>query len=131
MKKNIVFLLCCIPVLLNGAKPFCQTFTFTDTNIALTTNEPLVIVIHNISDKKVYLNDNNTAIPSLIEKDRWSQFSLVKKSIVISCIESLPGHEQQVPCKEVISACQFPLKSKHITTTGWLAENLQNSPLTT
>src|SRR3990167_1722109 len=130
MKKIIIFLFAYFPLLLVAAtKPFCQTFTLHDIEISLSTDEPLLMVFHNISDRNIYLTNNKTATTSLIEPNKWSQFSLVKKSIELTCIESFPGHEQQVPCKDVLFVCQFPIKSKHITKTAWLSENLSRSPL--
>lgn len=129
MNKIFVFLCCCFSLQIFAAKPFCQTFTVHGINIALSTDETLIMVFHNISAHNIYLIDKKASTSSLIEPGKWSQFSLVKQSASISCIESLPGHEQQVPCQTVLSVCQFPLQSKHITTTSWLSENLANSPL--
>lgn len=130
MNKIFFFLYFCFSLQLFAAKPFCQTFTLHDINVSLSTDEPLLMVFHNISEHNIYLVNKKNSTSSLIAPGRWSQFSLVKQSVTFSCIESLPGHEQQVPCKNVLSVCQFLLKSKHITTTAWLSENLTTSPLT-
>jgi hypothetical protein len=70
---------------------------------------------------------------SRIQANHWSALAVDKAAFVLTCIESKPGHEQQVPCEGAIAVCQW--KGVKIpgetTSTFWAAEDQPLSELTT
>ena len=64
-----------------------------------------------------------------LQDGNWAALALKKGPFVLNCIESRPGHEQQVPCEGVIAVCQWKAKKVKIPddakgSTFWVAEDM-------
>ena len=119
----------------NGSEIFpqnCQPMLVKGETVELTTSSPAIIVIHNLSSMDLWITHPVTATTanagwsSRIQAGNWSALALTKKKFAISCIESKPGHEQQVPCEGLLGLCQwskikFPESEKG---TFWAAEDM-------
>ena len=62
----------------------------------------------------------------------WSALVLDGEKFELSCIESRPGHEQQVACSAVLAVCQWPASTLPEKASGsyWAGEDMALSPLT-
>ena len=115
----------------------CTPLMVHDEVIKLSADKPVLVMIHNLSTIDIWLTQPetedrpNAGWLSHLQPGHWSALALDKKSFELSCIESRPGHEQQVPCVGLIVACQW-LKAKmpeKETGTFWAGEDLILSAL--
>src|SRR5690606_917703 len=69
---------------------------------------------------------------SRLEAGNWSALALDKKKFELSCIESRPGHEQQIPCTGMIAVCEWPTVRipEQAKGTFWAGENMTLAALT-
>ncbi len=118
----------CIPIVVRGEL------------VTLSAEKPLIAMIHNLSNTELWVTHPVTADPgaqagwsSRLESGRWSALALDSKSkqFKLSCIESKPGHEQQIPCSDVLAVCQWPNTQMPEEKTGtfWAGENMDMLPL--
>lgn len=103
--------------------PGCRAQAIKNETISITG--PAMIMVHNLSDADIWLtHDTFTHLNSHIEKGQWSALSLDKESIEFNCVESRPGHEQQVSCKELVALCQWPsIRPEKLKGSLWAGEN--------
>lgn len=107
----------------------CQPIGLQGSTIHLSTTKPVYIVFHNTSMHNLYVtHESASGLSSLIEPDKWSLLVLVDKTCSLSCVESVPGHEQLIPCESAVTLCQLTIYPKTITETKWLAENTAQLP---
>jgi hypothetical protein len=118
----------------------CAPWVIKTPEVGLSSQQPTVMMLHNISDTDLWitqvLKDNpgvKAGFTSLVEAGKWSAltFSEPTELFTIRCIESKPGHEQPVPCAEVLAVCHW-LKTKlpeSAKGTFWAAENMDFNPL--
>ena len=69
---------------------------------------------------------------SRLQGNQWSALALDKTKIKLNCIESKPGHEQQVSCEQALAACEWPITSRpeHAHGIFWAGENMTLTALT-
>jgi len=111
----------------------CKAMPVSGGTLMLPENKPALIVIHNLSEMDLWvthpISDSNGASAgwsTRLQTDRWSAFVQWGKASELSCIESKPGHEQQVPCSKVLAACQWSgIKTpRKENAPFWAGENL-------
>jgi len=116
----------------------CEAIAVQGDAVTLKAKKPKVIFIHNLSKNDLWLTHPVTnpsasaGWTSRIQADHWSALAVDKPSFVVTCIESQPGHEQQIPCEGTIAVCQwkgakFPEKEQG---TFWAGEDLPLAELT-
>ncbi len=116
----------------------CNPIVVEGESMMLTAEKPLLVMIHNLSNTDLWIThpvsdpSASAGWSSRLQAGNWSALALDKKAFELSCIESQPGHEQQVPCRGVISVCKWlgvtmPTKEKG---TRWAGENMTLSDLT-
>lgn len=110
----------------------CKPMTLSAGTVKLPEGAPALVMLHNISDVDLWIThpisdpSASAGWSSRLQTKRWSAFALGSQAFELSCIESKPGHEQQVPCAGVLAVCQW-LK---IATTDkqpapyWAGENM-------
>ena len=118
----------------------CSPWVIQTPEVALSSQQPTVMMLHNVSETDLWitqvLKDNpgvHAGFPSLLQAGKWSALTLDKptEGFTIRCIESKPGHEQPVPCVDVLAVCQW-LKTKlpeSATGAFWAGENMDFNPL--
>ncbi|MDF1645614.1 MAG: hypothetical protein P1U61_01350 [Legionellaceae bacterium] len=76
--------------------------------------------------------DNHAGWSSRLQANYWSALALEDKAFDLSCIESRPGHEQQVSCEQTLAACEWPITARPEKTQGvfWAGENMPLAALT-
>lgn len=103
--------------------------------VKLTADKPALVMIHNLSKFDLWIThpisepNASAGWSSRLQAGHWSALALDKKSFDLSCIESRPGHEQQVPCAGLLSVCQWPnmkisAKGPAGDGTFWAGEDL-------
>jgi hypothetical protein len=109
----------------------CRPLAIKNETLVLSANQPSLTMIHNISDSDVWvthLNQKGTASAgwsSRLQSSQWSALIHDKHTFKINCIESKPGHEQQVSCAEAIAVCQWKITKlpEKASGTFWAGEN--------
>ncbi|MDP3562306.1 MAG: hypothetical protein Q8R83_09045 [Legionellaceae bacterium] len=122
-----IFPVGCIPLLVSGDQAI------------LSTEKPVVIMMHNLSNADLWIthpvNDAGAQAgwSSQLESGKWSALALdgKEKNFALQCIESRPGHEQQISCADVLAICQWPKTQMPENTSGtfWAGENMEMLPL--
>lgn len=116
----------------------CQPVVVSEETVMLKSPKPAVVLIHNLSQSELWIThpiaepSASAGWTSRIQGGNWSALALQDKSFEISCIESKPGHEQQVPCAGVLAVCQWEIKSTPANETGtyWAGEDMALPALT-
>ena len=118
--------------------PGCKPLVVSDELVTLSTEKPTLVMIHNLSKLDLWIThpvteaSANAGWSSRLQSGNWSALALDKKTFELSCIESRPGHEQQVPCAGLLAVCQWTkVKTpKSESGTFWAGEDLALSALT-
>jgi hypothetical protein len=113
------------------------------TNMEFDFKEPTVLYVYKKSTKNIQHNnakfwlvdaDKSSDDPLSIEllPDTWSAMFLPPVKVELICLESMPGHEQQLMCDEEITACQHKPTKKWDGVTDknksqWIVRNQANS----
>lgn len=108
------------------------------TSVMLKSEQPRLILIHNLSANELWIThpviepSASAEWSSRIQESQWSALFVQDKQFELSCIESKPGHEQQVACANVVALCSFDgitmPKTEH-PATSWAAEDMPLSAL--
>jgi hypothetical protein len=116
----------------------CQAVKVQGDVVTVEAKKNSLVFIHNLTSADLWIT-HPVADPgasagwtSRIKGEQWSALSLDKGPFVLNCIESRPGHEQQVPCEGAIAVCQWK-KAKfpeNAQGTFWAAEDMSLSALT-
>lgn len=117
----------CVPLAIHDAIPL------------IDTSQPVVWMLHNLSDTDLWVTrpaTNQGALAGLstrLHAGKWSALAINqdKTSLPLQCIESKPGHEQAISCAEVLAICQWPKVTFPQQHTGifWAAENMLLAPI--
>ena len=116
----------------------CKPIMVHEELVKLSTDKPALIMIHNLSNLDLWVThpvtepNSSAGWSSRLQAGNWSALALDKKSFELSCIESRPGHEQQVPCAGLLAACQWSTVTmpKKESGTFWAGEDMELSALT-
>ncbi|KTD66313.1 hypothetical protein [Legionella spiritensis] len=119
--------------------PSCRSVAVQGESVTLSARKPQLVLIHNLSDADLWITHPvsepgaSAGWSSRLQSGKWSALALDQKSFELSCIESRPGHEQQIPCAGVIAVCQWsdvgmPAKA---AGTYWAGEDMTLSKLMT
>lgn len=117
----------------------CQPQAVQGDSVTLSTKKAVLVMIHNLSQTDLWIThpvteaSANAGWTSRLQANQWSALVLDKESFELTCIESKPGHEQQIPCVGVIAVCQWPTVTipEQQTGTYWAGENMDLPDLTT
>ncbi|KTD18002.1 hypothetical protein [Legionella jordanis] len=116
----------------------CKPVAVTGESVTLSAKTPLLVLIHNLSKSDFWIThpvsepSASAGWSSRLQAGHWSALALDKESFEISCIESKPGHEQQVPCAGAISVCTWTPENMPAQSSGtfWAAEDMTLPALT-
>lgn len=115
----------------------CKPLMVHDELVKLSAKKPTLVMIHNLSKIDLWMTHPvtedaaNAGWSSRLQGGNWSALALDKKTFDLSCIESRPGHEQQVPCAGLLAACQWTKVKmpKKQPGTFWAGEDMALSAL--
>lgn len=109
----------------------CHPVTVQGESVTLQAKIKLVY-IHNLSNSDLWVTHPVTDAgasagwASRLQANNWSALAVNKTPFILNCIESRPGHEQQIPCEGAIAVCQWPkVKIPSSTEEGafWAGED--------
>ena len=115
----------------------CTPLVVSGDLVVLPAAKSMVTMIHNLSTSDLWIT-HPVSDPSVsagwsshLQAGNWSALVLDGTEFELSCIESKPGHEQQVSCSTVLAVCQWSATSlpKKSTGTYWAGEDMSLSPL--
>ncbi len=137
---SIYLLILSASVLAESTAPVgCQPIAFKGESVTIQAKKNKLVFINNLSKSDLWITHPVTD-PSAsagwttrLQAGNWSALAVNQGPFVLNCIESKPGHEQQVQCEGAISACQFKdVKSPADgQSTFWVAEDMALPALTT
>lgn len=114
----------------------CKPVVIESSLISIPKGKPRLIALHNLTQADVWVThpltegDTASGLSSRLQGDQWSLLKVNHQAFLLSCIESKPGHEQQISCRHVMSACEWPTAKTHLKKEiFWVAENMPLSPL--
>lgn len=98
---------------------------------------PALIMLHNLSNSNLWLTHQDldaaahAGWTTQLHAGHWSALNLNTSNFELSCVESKPGHEQQLPCTELIAVCHWPHAKMPENSKGsyWAGENMELSEL--
>ncbi|KTC91398.1 hypothetical protein OQJ18_12835 [Fluoribacter dumoffii] len=141
--RSLIFLCCSLwafGVAAESTLPAgCQAIAVQGESVTLKAKKSSLIFIHNLASTDLWITHPVTN-PSAsagwttrLQAGNWSALSLNKGPFALNCIESKPGHEQQVPCEGLIAVCKWKgvkIPAKDKSSTFWAAEDMSLSALT-
>ncbi len=141
MRLLLAFIVICSSLTANAEEIFpagCTPFVVNGEQINLPASTSTVVMIHNLSETDLWMTHPVTNAgasagwSSQLQAGNWSALALNGKAFSLSCIESKPGHEQQIQCNAVVAVCQWTNAKLPANTSGtfWAGENMALSPLT-
>ena len=115
----------------------CKAVMIQGEQLQLSAKKRALVMIHNLSSVDLWvthpITDANASAgwSTRIQAGNWTALALDQAPFELSCIESRPGHEQQVPCADLLSVCQYPAVkgSKADIGTFWVGEDMSLSAL--
>ncbi len=116
----------------------CEPIAVQGESVTLKSKNNKLIFIHNLTSSDLWITHPVTnpgasgGWTTRLQSDNWSALAVDKPPFELNCIESRPGHEQQVPCEGSIAVCQWKgVKTpKGDQGTFWVAEDMSLSALT-
>lgn len=117
----------------SGCVPFVVSGDLVDLPAAKST----VTLVHNLSKTDIWIThpvsdpSASAGWSSHLQAGNWSALTIDDKKFELSCIESRPGHEQQVACSTVLAVCQWSASHLPENASGsfWVAEDMSLSPM--
>lgn len=107
----------------------CHPVPVQGDSIVLDVKKGNLVFMHSIAKNDLWLTHPVTdpgasaGWTSQIQPDNWSALALDKSSFTVTCIESKPGHEQQIPCEGMVAVCQWDKIKISDKGTFWAGEN--------
>lgn len=142
MKFLAAILLCMISINTFAQEVYprgCVPWPIHDAIPTITTTQPVILMLHNLSNNDLWVtrpaSDKGVqaGFSSLLQTGEWSALAINrdKTSLPIKCIESKPGHEQEISCADAMAICQWPKTKFPEIDSGifWAGENMHLAPL--
>ena len=109
----------------------CKPITVQGELVTVKAKKNKLLFIHNLTDTDLWITPwaknttDSNELTSRLQTGNWSALTLTKGTFNLQCIESRPGHEQQIPCENAIAVCQwskvtFPKNYSNV----WAKENM-------
>ena len=142
MKTLFTILFCLFSVNLYAQEIYpknCVPWPVKEAQPIYTAAQPVILMLHNLSDHDLWITQPpsdrgvQAGFSSLLQSGKWSALILSQgnEKQTLKCIESQPGHEQEISCANVLAICQW-LKAKLPEQTSgifWGGENMNLAPL--
>lgn len=121
--------------------PGCQAVAVQGEIVTLEAEKSSLIFIHNLTSTDLWITHPvqnpgaSAGWTTRLQDGNWSALALSKGPFILECIESRPGHEQQIPCEGAIAVCKWKGKGVKIPASAqgvtlWAAENMSLDALT-
>ena len=140
IRLSWLFLMACLMTHAYAQEVFpamCKPVIIDSETSVLTGGMSVLVMIHNFSDADLWLThpisdpSASAGFSSRIQPNHWSALALDKKTFEISCVESKPGHEQQIACSSVLAVCKWTDVKipEKLSGTFWAGEDMPLSEL--
>lgn len=115
-----------------GLPARCKPIAVEEESVVLSAPNPMLVLIHNRSDMDLWITHlvsdptADAGWSSRLQPGKWSALAVHDQAFELVCIESKPGHEQQLPCAGLLDVCQWigtDLSKQKLTGTFWAAED--------
>ena len=114
----------------------CVPFVVHGALLNMLVKPPAIVMIHNLSKNDLWMTHQShdgvsAGWSSKLNSGRWSALAMTKSEFNMSCIESTPGHEQNIECSDSIAACVLSPVKMPDNSRGvfWAGENRSLSTL--
>lgn len=83
-------------------------------DVALSVKKTTLLMLHNLSDADLWVihpakkTGGSEEWSTHFTADHWGALVLDQSAYQLTCIESRPGHEQQVSCQDSLAICEWP-----------------------
>lgn len=110
----------------------CEVITPLNQPLFLKSEKPMLAFIHNRSATTIWITHPvsnagaSAGWSSQLAPNHWSALVVYDKAFELSCVESKPGHEQQLPCANVLAICKWQDSNALLPThqgTYWAGED--------
>ncbi len=116
----------------------CSAVVVKGQTVTLKAKHNKIVFIHNVAGSDLWVTHPvssegaGAGWTSRIQADHWSALAIDKPNFILGCIESKPGHEQEIPCEGAILVCQWAHVNapKGEKGTFWAAEDQTLNALT-
>jgi hypothetical protein len=116
----------------------CDAVVVQGESVTIKAKKSKLVFIHNLTNTDLWIThpvDNPSASAgwtTRLQSGNWSALAVDKPPFILNCIESRPGHEQQVPCEGAIAVCQWNKAKMPARNEGtfWVGEDMSLSALT-
>ena len=104
----VLFFSCCTIHPVFASIDQCQPVPVGGESLTLHVEKTAFFLIYNRASTDVWLSHSmaDSDLTTRIAPKKWVGLILTPSDFVGQCIESKPGHEQQMPCEEMIRICQ-------------------------
>lgn len=115
----------------------CHPVAVQGESVTLKTKQNKMFFIHNLTKTDLWITHPvvdpgaSAGWSSRLQVGNWSALVINQGTFVINCIESKPGHEQQIPCEGAIAVCQWEKIKFPSNSDGayWAGEDMSISAL--
>ena len=89
----------------------CQAVKVQGESVKLTFEKSKLAFVHNLTNTDLWVThsgasyNTDSSWAGRLQAGNWSALVVDKPPFILNCIESRPGHEQQVPCEGAIAVC--------------------------
>lgn len=110
----------------------CKPIAVEEESVVLSAPNPMLVLIHNRSELDLWITHlasdptADAGWSNRLQSQKWSALAVHDQAFELVCIESKPGHEQQLPCANLLDVCQWvgaDLSKQKLTGTFWAAED--------
>lgn len=130
-KKIHMILVCMVCATCGFAKEIfpkgCEAKSIDQPQLQVPAARNQLVFLHNLSENHIWLaNPVHPKMTVEMKPGQWNVLYLPKGDDTWKCIQSIPGHEQQISCQIGMAVCQWSAKiskSKRPKQNTWLAEN--------
>lgn len=117
----------------SNVPPNCRAMAVSGETVTIKEGNNQLFLIHNSSDFDIWVTHPsvNQSESTRLQSGNWSALALEKPPFNLSCIESRPGHEQQIPCEGAVTLCKWKgvKLPKGVAGTFWAGEDLSLADL--
>ena len=91
----------------------CQAVVVQGESVTVQAKKNKLVYIHNLTATDLWITHPvtnpgaNAGWTTRLQMGNWSALVVDKGLFILNCIESRPGHEQQIPCEGAVAVCQW------------------------
>lgn len=109
----------------------CHAVTVQGNSVSLQAKNNTLFFIHNLTKADLWITHPvsnpgaSAGWASRLQSQNWSALLVDKGPFELTCIESRPGHEQQIACEGAVAVCNMKKGKIPSTAQGtfWVGED--------